>query len=260
MTDPRHGPPGDSPFPSALVPGSARLAAISPHLDDAVLGCGDLLARHADAVVVTAFAGRPASYPELTSWDARAGFEPGADVVMARRREDEAALAILGARPLWLGFPDPQYGARPSQRDLLDALAQALDEVAPNVVAVPLGLFHDDHVLTADAAIDAMRRGPTRTWLAYADAIYRGVPGLVGDRLQLLTRMGLDLRPAEVSCQPASRHKRRAVGCYRTQVRALESSWDGGVSDAFEPERYWQIVVAAPSACRTGAGRDGCGG
>ena len=33
------------------------------------------------------------------------GFEAGDDVVAARRREDEAALAALAARPTWLDFP-----------------------------------------------------------------------------------------------------------------------------------------------------------
>ena len=45
----------------------------------------------------------------------RAGFGPGDDVVGERRREDAAALAVLGAVPRWLDFPDPQYGERPAR-------------------------------------------------------------------------------------------------------------------------------------------------
>ena len=76
---------------------------------------------------MTAFAGRPARYPDdATSWDARADFEAGDDVVAARRREDEAALAALAARPTWLDFPDPQYGAKPTRSELADALGAAL--------------------------------------------------------------------------------------------------------------------------------------
>src|SRR5204862_178120 len=93
------------PSLAALVPVDARLVVISPHLDDAVLGCGDLLRERPGAVVVTAFAGRPSVYPDLTSWDARAGFEPGADVVGARRHEDEAARRGL------LPLPGPGAGA-----------------------------------------------------------------------------------------------------------------------------------------------------
>jgi len=237
------------------LPGDHRLVVISPHLDDAVLSCGDLLVQHSSAVVVTAFAGRPAVYPELSSWDARAGFEPGADVVTARREEDEAALSALGARPHWLDFPDPQYGEKPPQHVLSDALGQTLAELAPTAVAVPLGLFHGDHVLTGDAAFDILRQFPNLTWLAYADAIYRRVPELLSDRLDAVRRAGFELQAVAAPRQPASQEKRRAVARYRSQVRALERSWDGGVSDAFEPEQYWNVMASAVVVA-TSAGRD----
>jgi len=215
---------------------------ISPHLDDGVLGCGDLLAENPAAVMVTVFAGRPPTYPPLTSWDERGGFEDGADVVAARQEEDRRALRVLGARPTWLPFPDPQYGSRPDLREVVDALIAALDEIAPEAVALPLGIFHDDHILTGDAAIDALGRRASPTWLVYADAIYRRVPDLVERRLGDLSERGLTLREIDVLGVSASDRKRRAVVCYRSQVRALERSWEGGVSDAFAPERYWQIV------------------
>jgi len=245
------------------MPGDGRLVVISPHLDDAVLGCADLLRAHPGAVVVTAFAGRPAAYPELTSWDARAGFEAGDDVVAARRQEDTAALRVLGAQPCWLDFPDPQYGEKPSREALAEALARALDELAPSVVVAPLGMFHDDHILTGDAALDVLAGRPTLTWLAYADAIYRRVPELLAKRLASLRDAGFGLQAVDASGQPASQDKRRAVACYRSQVRALEHSWDGGVSDAFEPEQYWRIAAPAQQAARqvggAGDGQHGTG-
>src|SRR5262247_2386488 len=82
-----------------------RIAIVSPHLDDAVLGCGRLMARHPGATVVTVYTGKPAAYPDpVTRWDGLAGFAPGEDVLGARKREDEKALAQLGARPVWLDF------------------------------------------------------------------------------------------------------------------------------------------------------------
>jgi LmbE family N-acetylglucosaminyl deacetylase len=87
-----------------------RLIVVSPHLDDAVLGCGHLLAQRPGAVVITVFAGRPPRRERVTPWDAAAGFGPGDDVVGARRMEDRRALGALGARPLWLPFLDAQYG------------------------------------------------------------------------------------------------------------------------------------------------------
>src|SRR5687768_4362539 len=121
-----------------------RLAVISPHFDDAVFGCGDLLAVCPGAVVVTIFAGRPPAYGTLTAWDAAAGFGEGDDVVAARREEDRAALAHVGATPAWLDFCDSQY-ARPVALDTITAtLADTLRHLAPSAVVAPLGLFHSD--------------------------------------------------------------------------------------------------------------------
>ena len=76
--------------------------AISPHCDDAVFGCGDVLAVHAGAAVVTVFAGSPAPAAALTRWDAAAGFDridrcayrrtasPHADIVELDNRERES--------------------------------------------------------------------------------------------------------------------------------------------------------------------------
>ena len=84
-----------------------RLVVVSPHFDDAVLGCGQLLSAHPGATVVTVLGGRPESYPEeVTHWDASGGFATGDDVVAARREEDRNALAVLDATSVWLEFSD----------------------------------------------------------------------------------------------------------------------------------------------------------
>ena len=41
-----------------------RIVVVSPHLDDAVLGCSYLLARCPGTSGVTIFAGRPSRYPD----------------------------------------------------------------------------------------------------------------------------------------------------------------------------------------------------
>ena len=71
-----------------------RVAIVSPHLDDAVLGCAHLMAVHPGATVVTVFAGNPRAYPTdpMRQWDVQSGFAPGDDVMETRRREDHAAL------------------------------------------------------------------------------------------------------------------------------------------------------------------------
>jgi hypothetical protein len=48
-----------------------RLLVVSPHLDDAVFGCGELIASRPGATVARLFAGPPASYGEPTSCGGR---------------------------------------------------------------------------------------------------------------------------------------------------------------------------------------------
>jgi LmbE family N-acetylglucosaminyl deacetylase len=222
---------------------AATLLVISPHCDDAVLSCGDLIRDHPGASVVTLFAGGPASYGEPSDWDRRAGFAPGDDVMAARRAEDAAALAVLGAVPRWLAHRDSQYGTSPPVTELARDLRATLAATTPDIVALPLGLFHSDHALAHAAALAVFRRDatPDRIWLAYADAIYRRLPGLVADRLAHLRRDGVCattwLRPSS----KASLVKRRAIACYASQLRALTSPGRPGARDACAAERYWRL-------------------
>lgn len=51
-----------------------RVVILSPHLDDAVLGCGRFMAAHPGVTVLTVYAGKPTYYPEpMTRWDRIAG-------------------------------------------------------------------------------------------------------------------------------------------------------------------------------------------
>ncbi len=67
---------------------------VSPHLDDAVMSCGELIAS-SRSMVVTVFAGEP---PEAahTEWDARCGLQNSSAAIRTRRAEDREAVARLG--------------------------------------------------------------------------------------------------------------------------------------------------------------------
>jgi len=180
-------------------------------------------------------AGRPAPRPALTEWDRRSGFVEGEDVVGARRKEDEAALTLLGARPRWLDFLDHQYGPPPPYEEVVSAIAAAIE--GADVVASPLGLFHEDHVLTARACYEVARHTvPRAAWLVYEDAIYRATRGRTEDALRDLRNDGFVLRAATFR-EPAE--KREAVRCYRSQIRGLGRL----LKDAYRPERYWELAV-----------------
>lgn len=215
------------------------LAVISPHLDDAVFGCGALLATLAPALVVTVFAGIPRTVTRAPSWDRQCGFRSAQAAVRARRREDRAALAALRCEPVWQDFLDSQYRLTPSVDVIAHALRRELESRAPDVIAMPLGLFHSDHRLVHAACLAIAHRLPRPRWIAYEDALYRRQPGLVQDRLA-------DLRGARVRATPlalphrrdAGARKARAVQCYASQARALDAR---ALADTAAPERYWAL-------------------
>src|SRR5262249_44926732 len=115
-----------------------RVVIVSPHLDDAVLGCARFMAVHPGTSVVTVFAGNPPRYPDPRRlWDVQSGFEPDDDVMEARRNEDRAALAMLDARPLHIDFVEHTYneGDQPVAVDVIvPQLAAALRDLAPTLV------------------------------------------------------------------------------------------------------------------------------
>jgi LmbE family N-acetylglucosaminyl deacetylase len=192
-------------------------------------------------VVVTVFARRPPAGMALAAWDADAGFTEQDDVMRLRRAEDRRAMAHLGARPVWLRFRDAQYGPSPSVRSVARALHRVIRREGSGVVYFPLGLFHSDHRLTSDACLRLAAMDRRREWVAYADALYRSLGGLLARRRAELGRQGMVLRalaPGRAAPTPA---KRRAIAEYASQLRALHTPGRLGVADALAPERAWRL-------------------
>jgi LmbE family N-acetylglucosaminyl deacetylase len=203
---------------------------VSPHLDDGVLSCGRLLAGNPGSLVITVLAGSGTSWDEPTEWDATCGFRPGDDVAGARRREDAAALAVVGARPVWLDLLDQQYRDGPTPAaEIAAAIAAVLPAAVP--VVGPLGLIHPDHLAVADAVAMLRARDPDREWWAYADVPYEGRCDGEDDRRSAGLESGL---PGPLG-DPA--RKRAAIRRYRSQIRGLEVD----LPLFGRPERYWRL-------------------
>jgi LmbE family N-acetylglucosaminyl deacetylase len=216
---------------------------VSPHLDDAVLGCGAWIAAHGGARVLTLFAGAPPGEAgaRATEWDAACGFDSAAQAIAARRAEDRAALALLGAEPEWLEWCDDQYRV-PAPADALTAdLRRALERHDPQTVLVPLGLFHRDHERAHDAALPLLAEQGGRAWYAYEDALYRALPGLVQRRLAALARSRVTATPERPAA--AAGAKRRALACYASQLRGLATPGRPGHADALATERLWRLTA-----------------
>jgi LmbE family N-acetylglucosaminyl deacetylase len=239
-----------------------KVVVVSPHFDDAALGAAHLLTSYPGSTVITVLAGRPPAYPqEVTDWDAAGGFASGDDVVGARQVEDGAAMASLGAEPVWLDFPDHQYldpPDRPTPSDVAPALQAAIVAAGPSAVFLPMGLANPDHVLTHDAGLLVRTAlvddgtgggaggggtgGGGPVWFCYEDAGYKHLPGMLAWRVSKLFRSGLWPTPSVVPVQPDMDRKRAAIMLYTSQVGPLER--DHLLSErlaANTPEQYWRL-------------------
>jgi LmbE family N-acetylglucosaminyl deacetylase len=224
-----------------------RIVVLSPHLDDAVLGCGGLLAAHPGSTVLTVFAGAPAVYPDpMTWWDQLSGFSSGDDPLDARRHEDARALAAIGAEPVWLDFVEHQYldkadRVRPSA--VVDAIEDAVRRRDPTMVVAPFGLANPDHDCTHEAALLVRERLPEPAWFCYEDTGYKHIPGLLAWRVARLFHAGIWPTPAAMPVVVDPTAKRAALSRYGSQLRALEADWQLSTKlDAPAPEQYWRLA------------------
>jgi LmbE family N-acetylglucosaminyl deacetylase len=228
-----------------------RIVVVSPHLDDAVLGCSTLMAAHPGVTVVTVFAGRPAEYPSpMQHWDSLCGFVDGDEVHVARRAEDAAALALLDATPVWLDFVEHSYleradWVRPDA--VVDTLDERLRALEPTAVFAPFGLANPDHDCTHDAAMLVrdrfLERADDAAWFCYEDTGYKHIPGLLAWRVARLFRRGVWPTPAAVPVDTNRDLKAAAVACYPSQLLALEAEWAiAGKLDAPAPEQFWRLA------------------
>ena len=232
---------------------STAVLVISPHLDDGVFGCGRWLAMHPGSTVLTVFAGAPRDADRCTEWDAQCGFASAEQAVAMRREEDRRALAMLDARARWLDFADSQYGETPPVAAVADAVGELLRAQRPACVLYPLGLFHSDHRLVHEACRLALDTCEGIEALAYEDALYRGMRGVLQQRLAALAGEGWVATPVELdgfaSPQPpavdaarAASLKARAVSAYASQLRAFG---EGGTRDLERHERGWRLERAS---------------
>jgi LmbE family N-acetylglucosaminyl deacetylase len=231
----------------ADLPG--RVVVVSPHLDDAVLSCGEVIGRLDDCVVLTVFAGSPPSWEIHRLWDHDlCGFADGIDVVAARIREDDAALSSLGLAGARMSLLDEQYrgtGMEPSPEEVGQLVASRLEQLDAETVIGPLGLGHPDHRVTAAGCRHAALSRSDLQWLAYLDLPYGYEPEILGpgaveEALGWLSP--LVPRPIQLGHEGGSEAKIAALEHYPSQMRGLGARR----SAALQPERYWRLERPPP--------------
>lgn len=211
---------------------------VSPHLDDAVLSVGQVMAGRPDMTVATVFSGVPHDCQQLTSYDANCGFTHAAQAITVRRGEDSAALGVLSARPMWLDFADDQYEQPANEAAIVDALAAATADVVPALLIGPLGLAHPDHHATRRAYQRLIADHPTIEAWIYEDLPSRVLwPEEVPEALAWWKERGHRPELGFVGTGPLAR-KQEALDCYASQRGLLDALSEHAY---LCPERLWRL-------------------
>ncbi|MGU7811962.1 PIG-L family deacetylase [Burkholderia sp. AW49-1] len=230
-----------------------RWLVISPHLDDAVFSCGQLLAQAPGSVVVTVFAGIPARGTAAPPWDRRAGFRTADEAMRTRRDEDRRALEILDAQAVWLDFLDDQYGTPAASTAIAARVAASIAAHPCFGMLAPAGLFHRDHLQVQRAMLallrDDARSGElSRVWRFYEDVPYRRIDGLMAKRVIAWREhgwVGHPVGPPTGNRTDGAAAKAAAANAYASQIDLFEPHMR---ADLQEPETYWRLECDGSSA------------
>jgi len=164
---------------------------------------------------------------------------------------------MLGATQELLGFLDGEYKERvghchedasvsgPFEQALATAIGDLIGTLQPRVIIGPMGLFHRDHIATAQAVWSVTRGRPGGRALGYVDLPY-GITNRAWLQQALARLPGSGLRSDDypLSSGPTV-GKEGAVRCYRTQLEQLTPEhprWE----ELLPPgaERFFEITVS----------------
>ena len=148
---------------------SSDSVVVSPHPDDAVLSCWDVLTRPGVRHVVTVFAGLPEPGTPPSAWDRLTECTDPRERVVRRRAEDRRALRHAGLDAVHLDFVGAVHRRGPLDAGALHAALETAIGDYPTVYLPAAIGGHPDHVAVRNAAL-AVAAGRRR--LLYADQPY----------------------------------------------------------------------------------------
>jgi LmbE family N-acetylglucosaminyl deacetylase len=222
---------------------------LSPHLDDAVLSCGaiiyDQVHAQGQAVEIWTVCAADAPTGELSAFaaDLHQRWQTGREGPALRRREDEAACALLGCRALHLPFADciyrflPEGEARIAENDDLFSFDFSKDQPMVNTLAaylrehlpencdlvLPLGVGgHIDHRITRLGAEKL-----NRPLQYYADFPYAG-----GNSDKVKEQLRTGMHPQ----------------CYSPSADGLRAWQDATAAYESQISTFWPSTTAMKSA------------
>jgi len=186
------------PYPAIVeTPPGSRIAVLSPHPDDDVLGCGGVLAKHAKA---------GASITSICLTDGRKGdptFSSEDELVTERQNEARAACDIIGIAHLEFLHAHDQVLRATTK--LVKQLEQILAKCNPDLVYTPFFLDnHIDHFETNRIFVQAAKTLNPQTMIAMYETWTPLVsPNVLADITGMMSL------------------KERAVLCHKTQTKLI---------------------------------------
>lgn len=247
---------------------TGRLLLVSPHLDDAALSCGALLARTDPVDVLTVFAGQP-DPPQQGAWDRLTGYSSSDHSVPARLAEDRAAFSGSPHRVTTLPLLELQHITEPRPSSDSEVIAREVRswlEQGPGTVAIPAGAgfragrlvtrlermrrsrvqeFHPDHVFVRDAVVATVCDEVEVPILLYEELPY--LWGRPADRevAGISTVCGRTAQPVIVTVD--RRLKADRIAAYESQLpHLLDDGSRLDDPDSLPPkERYWWLAPRA---------------
>lgn len=247
---------------------------LSPHLDDAVLSCGEyinsLVSCENDVKVITIFSGVPVFNCEsklAKEFHAKWGLKE--DVVIQRRNEDKNAMKILGVNFDYLDELDSIYrvdiegnfkfltetqiflGNLSKDKDTLERVQEKLEknilEYKPDYIFSPLGIGrHVDHVMVR-TAVENISESVKADFFYYEDIPYvcQGVDSTWEEELtKNLIKEIIEVEKKDFD------YKLDATKCYESQLDMLWGNTEnmdkqlGLISMKYMPQkrslRFWE--------------------
>jgi LmbE family N-acetylglucosaminyl deacetylase len=209
---------------------------LAPHMDDEVIGCGGVVARHVAA-------GARVAVAYMTDGRGSASFPPGVtdaeiaagrvEVRATRRREAHAAAAILGILDLY--FLDAVDGSLRPDGVVVGALARRVTELRPEIIYLPFAMdMHGDHWqtnLVFAACVDRLPPGLLQHAVCRGYEV--GTPA-VANRVANITAV-MDVKRAALRAYPSQLAHTDYVRCVEglNAYRSLTFGRGHGYAEAF---------------------------
>lgn len=214
---------------------------ISPHLDDAVLSCGQMIDAEDNTEIVTVFGGIPQSTNDyVTAYDKKSGFSTSFEAMMSRREEDKAACKILKSTYQHLPYLDIQYVDDGIKSYDLDEIKMSIKRIvdSADVVIAPLGLMHSNHTIVSELVLNVTHNtSPYKLWL-YEELPYRVIePEIVFDRINFINECSSHHLEFIPTSKRNFANKEKAIQCYKSQY----NTGDINMRNLLVPERYWEV-------------------